>query len=54
MDVSDGSGGADRKPEIGQNLRGGFFAAMPRSRIWDLTVQIKEMGLKGTIYEKRV
>ena len=47
MDVSDGSGGTDLKPEIGQNLKVSFFAAMPRSRIWDLTVQIKEMGLKG-------
>ena len=48
MDVSDGSGGADRKPEIGQNLRCGNAAQR------DLIAQIKEMGLKGAIYEKRV
>ncbi len=51
MDVSDGSGGADRKPEIGQNLRGGFLR---QCRAADLIAQIKEMGLKGAIYEKRV
>ena len=32
MDVSHGPGGADRKPEVGQDLGGGSFAAMPFRR----------------------